>query len=302
MRIQSEAPLLHRPGVDLLVSMFANSPDRVFPRYVRQIDNDNREFRVHTEGDFETAEIVNEATPIEYQTFETPYIRDYDFFKRGVGFSISKEAMQTAKMGYLADRASKMGDAIRKAKEADMANFMNLATSTATPNAPVTPDGVALASASHLRQSGTYSNVLTGNSPLSVTSLATAIQELISQVSHTNDPMMFMGPYKLLVPPALADLANRLVKTQKYPTTNDNDINWAGSFVDEVIVNPYFTSTTAWALVITGPRNPLMMVNRVVLDTDEDKDIDVYGIKYTAVAIWAKVPKDPRGFIYSAGA
>lgn len=302
MRLQSEAPLLHRPGVDLLVEMYANSPQRVYPRYVRQLDNDNNFYRVHTEGDFEAAEIIGEGASIEYVNFETPYVRDYNFYKRGVGFSISKESLQTAKMGYLQDRAMKMGDAIRKAKEADIANFLNLATSTAGINAPVTPDGVALASASHLRESGTYSNVLTGNSPLSVTALAQAIQELISQVSHTNDPMMFMGPYKLLVPPALADLANRLVKTQKQPQGNDNDINWAGSFVDEVIVNPYFTSTTAWALVITGSRNPLTMVNRVNLDTDEDKDIDTYGLKYTAVSIWAKVPKDPRGFIYSAGA
>jgi hypothetical protein len=302
MRIQSEAPLLHRPGVDLLVSMYANSPDRIFPRYVRQIDNDNNFLRVHTEGDFEAAEIVSEGVPIDYQNFDTPYVRDYQFYKRGVGFSISKEALQTFKMGYLQDRATKMGDAIRKAKEADIANFMNLATSAVGINAPVTPDGLALASASHLRDAGTFSNILTGNSPLSVTSLAQAVQELISQVSHTGDPMMFMGPYKLLVPPALADLANRLVKTQKLPTTNDNDINWAGSFVDEVIVNPYFTSTTAWALVVSGARNPLTMVNRVTLDTDEDKDIDTYGVKYTAVSIWTKVPKDPRGFIYSAGA
>lgn len=302
MRIQSDAPLLHRPGIDLLVQMYHDAPNRVYPKMVRQLDSDNREYRVHTEGDFEAAEVVGEGAGIEYVNFETPYVRDYSFYKRGVGFSISKEAMQTAKMGYLQDRATKMGDAIRKAKEADVANFMNLATSTAGINAPVTPDGLALASAAHLREGTTYSNVLTGNSPLSVTALAQAVQELISQPSHTGDPMMFMGPYKLMVPPALADLANRLVKTQKQPQGNDNDINWAGSFVDEVIVNPYFTSTTAWSLVVSGPKNPLTMVNRVMLDTDEDKDIDTYGIKYTAVAIWAKVPKDPRGFLYSAGA
>lgn len=302
MRIQSEAPLLHRPGVDLVVEMYALSPDRIYPKYVREIDNDNNFYRVHTEGDFEAALIVNESTGIQYQDFETPYVRDYNFYKRGVGFSISKEAMQTAKYGYLADRGEKMGDAIRKSKEADMANFMNLATSTSTIYAPITPDGLSLASASHLRAAGLYSNIVTGNPALSVTSLAQAIQELIRQPSHTNDPLMFMGPYTLLVPPELADLANRLVKTQKYPTTNDNDINWSGSYVTEVVVNPYFTSTTAWALVVQGRKNPLLMVNRVVLDTDDDKDIDVYGMKYTAVSIWSKVPKDPRGFIYSAGA
>jgi hypothetical protein len=305
MRLQSEAPLLHRPGVDVVVQMFASPANGlVYPRYVRQTDNQFNFVRVHTEGDFDAAEIVGEGAVIDYQNFDTPYVRDYPFYKRGLGFSISKEAMKSAEAAskYLSDRAMKMGDAIRKAKEADIANYMNLATSTAAPNAAVTPDALSVASAAHLRDGGTFSNVLTGNSPLSVTALAQAVQELISQVSHTGDPMMFMGPYKLLVPPALADLANRLVKTQKLPTTGDNDINWAGSFVDEVIVNPYFTSTTAWALVVSGAKNPLTMVNKVVLDTDEDKDIDTYGQKFTAVAIWTKIPKDPRGFIYSAGA
>lgn len=305
MRTQSEAPLLHRPGVDLLVEMYANHK-RVYTEFVRQIDNNNSFYRVATEGDFEPALVVNEATGVEYQNFETPYNRDYNYYKRGIGFSLSWETMNRGKYGLYADRGKKMGDSIRKSIEADMANFINLATTTPTAtnvqNVPVTPDGVQLASASHLRQGGTYSNIVTGNPALSVTSLAQAIQELIRQPSHTNDPMMFMGPYKLLVPPELADLANRLVKSQKYPTTNDNDPNWGGGFISEVVVNPYFTSTTAWALAMTGAENPLVMVNSSGLRTYDQYDIDVDGKKFASFQIWAKVPRDPRGFVYSAGA
>lgn len=302
MRIQSQAPLFAREGLNKIVDMYLNNPGLRWNKFVRVETNRDNFFRVATVGDFEPAAEINEGTGITYQDFQTPYYRDYYPIKRAIGFSVSTETLESAKYGYMDDRGRKMARAVVKAKEADCGNFINLATSSSGVNAPITPDGLSFANAAHLYQNGTFSNILTGNLALSVSSLATAIQQLMRQPSHTGDPMMFEGPYKLLVPPELADLANRLVRTQKYPTTNNNDINWGGDHVSEVIVNPYFTSTTAWALVCDNDWNPMQLVSRRPATVREQFDIDKDGWKYTTTEIWVKYPKDPRGFLYSAGA
>lgn len=273
------------------------------PQYWKQmvniVNSNQAYYRVQGEGLFSPALPVDEGDNILQQNFQMPFLRDYTPVKRGIGFSVSNEALETDQYGYLSRRAQKMARSIALSQELDIANFLNLATSTSE---AVTPDGLALASAAHLLETGTFSNILSGNPVLSVASVEAGIAALQVQVDHVGMPYGFMSGFDLYVHPNNASLANRIAGTDKYPTTNDNDINWPGRQIRRVISSPYFTNTTAWALVASGDDNPLSVVVRRALKTDEDKDIDVDGMKYTATAIWVKVPVRGQGFLYSSGA
>lgn len=299
MRVQSSSPQLHHTGLDVLIPYYMDRREKYWDKMVKVVNSDQSYYRVQGEGLFAPALPVDEGTTIMQQNFQMPFQRDYTPVKRGIGFSVSTEALETDQYGYLARRAPKMAKSIVDAQELDIANFMNLATSTAE---TVCPDGLALASAAHLLESGTFSNILTGNPVLSVASLEAAIAALQVQPDHVGMPYGFMTGFDLYVHPNNASLANRLAGTDKYPTTNDNDINWPGRQIRRVIASPFFTSTTAFALVACGEDCPLWVVNRRALKTDEDKDIDVDGKKYTATAIWVKVPVRGQGFVYSSGA
>lgn len=296
MRIQSLAPLFERPGLNLIVSLYRENAELQYTKFVNQIDNKDYFFRVATEGDFSPAMAVNEAVGIDFQDFATPYFMDVYPVKRAVGFGISTEVGESERYGLIAKKGAKMSRAIIKSLEADCANFINLATNAAL----TTPDGVVFASAAHLADASTYSNILTGTPALSLPALEQAVQEITRQPSHTGDPMMWTGPYKLLVPPELWGLANRLVKSMKVPQSNDNDPNWVGGMISEVVMSPYFTSATAWALVVDNAEdNPMKLVNRRSLTTHEQYAIGNDVNLYTANQIWVKFAKDPRGFIYS---
>ncbi|RYG30176.1 hypothetical protein EON81_25390 [bacterium] len=301
MRLESAATPFHRPGLDDIVQLYDKRKKLIYPRFTRSIENRSAYFRAATEGDFPIAQPIERGDNIPLMDFATPFYKDHNYTKYGLGFEWDLDASSSDKYGLFSRRGPKMVDATRRAMEIDMAGFVSLAT--ATTNEYLTPDGLPLASASHLLANGTDSNILTGNPALSVTSLAQAIQALMRQKSHEGDYMGFTGPYILLVPPELADLAYRLTGPGRQPTTNNNEQGWVNTIVSEVVVNPYFTSPTAWALVVAEKsRNPLVMVNRRGLVT-RTQELQIHNdtAMATVTAIWVRASLDWRGFIYSGG-
>lgn len=298
MRVQSQAVLHHRPGIDSLVKLYKTSATTFYNQFTRTRSTTNVYDRIATEGTFGSLNPQSEGNPLDFIDFRTPFYMDVTPIKYGGRFEMASETSESDKTGIISRKVPKLLRAADKAVESRCAGFMNLATSTAF----ATPDGVALASASHLYEGGTFSNIVTGNPALSLVSLELALQELIVQPDDSGDPMQFMGPYTLLVPAALAGLANRLVNAQKVPSSNNNDPNWAGSLINKVVVNPYFTSSTAWSLVAQGADNPLILLKR------RDPKVKMYPVEESdaegcaVTTIFAAYAEDPRGFIYSAGA
>lgn len=303
MRIQGNAPAFHKSGaLDLVFKVWSDKQGQPrYAKYTSSMKTDNYFVRMGTEGDFQPAAPVGPTEVVTPQDFQTPFYKDIYPRIYALAFIVEDLAKESDKHGIISDKGRKMFRAIERAMELDAAEFMTLGTTTSV----ATPDGLALFSAAHLLQTGTASNIVTGNPALSVVSLAQACQELLKQTWHTGEYVDSMGKYNLLVPPDLADLANRLVNATKYPTTNNNDPNWGGGQIGEVIVNPYFTSTTAWALVpAEKDENPLKIVTRRGVVNLEQPLIDVGGgaTKYVSNKVWAKFPMDWRRTIYSAGA
>lgn len=302
MRIQSvDKPFTHA-GIDKVVETFRTNKTKLYIRYTENVDNmDQSYLRYAQEGDFGLPGDINESTGITYQDFKVGNYKDFSAYKRGLGFAISTERLDTDFYNIMKRRAKKMARSMVRCIEADMANFMNLATSSTFTG----PDGVALASASHPIDGGLASNIISGNPPLSYSALATARSEFMTELTQAGDYGMRTGPFILLIGTngALWDKAMRLMGTKdRLIGTADNDKPWANLCIQDVVPVPWITSTTAWALVDVSDENPMKMLRRRNAKHHESYDQDRDIIKYSLNEIWGRALSDWRGFRYSAGA
>ena len=284
------------PGLDGIVKLYQSDAKLFYPSYSRVKTTTNDRDKIGTEGTFPVLTNIGEGDSHPIIDFRNPFTMEITPLKFGGIFSVSSEAMEAEKWGMIGRKATKLLQAEDKTKEYLLADIHNLATNAAF----ATPDGVAAASASHLYNGGTYSNIVTGTPVLSQVALELAINELMyAQKDDEGDPWGFSGPYNLLVHPAQAGLANRLVKAMKLPTTNNNDPNWAGEFIANVIPVPFFTSTTAWSLLSTGRKNPYILLNRRGVQVKMDDDFSKDGSLVRVNSIFTRYMEDPRGWIYS---
>lgn len=297
-RISTQAQQLARKGVDLLVKMYRLEQPQKWRKMVNVIPNKQEFLRIYAMGSLPSATAVNQATGVTFYDFATPWGLDVQKVKRVCGFAQSTEMEERDVMGVLRDKKPMIARSIEKAQEADIASFMGLATLGGA--GFECPDGVAWASAAHLLQNGTFSNILSTNAALSEGALSEALAELRVQPDHTGDPMDYTEVVDLWVHPYNEDLAYRLKESQGYPTTPNNDPNYSGRRLGEVVVNPYFPSPAAWALVIRGDQNPFIYIDeKTYFEMMYDMSHDVYNC--AQYAIWGKAMVDARGFIYSAG-
>lgn len=297
MRIISETPLAARPGLDAIVHLYDETAKRFYPMYTRADSTMNSYKRIGSDGPLPALSAVAEGQSHPIINYRTPFYKDITPVKYGGIFSVSSEASETDKNAIIARKTTKLLYSADLITEQLCADIHNLATSTSL----ATPDGVAFASTAHLYNGGTFSNRVTGDPVLSQTALETAINELMYvQKDDEGNPMGFMGPYALLVHPAQAGLANRLVSAMKIPQSANNDPNWAGSFVDKVIACPFFSSTTNWSLLSLGNKNPFRLLNRRSVKMATLEDFEKDGMKYRINKIFTRYAEDPRGFIFSA--
>jgi len=286
---------------DAIVQLSSRQLPDYYSKFTCKEKTDNIQVILGTQGGFGSAPPMIDGDNFTVRDFTTPYKRAYDIIKRGFAFAYTTLASQSDPFGLLKRRGTLMVKSIKLAMDYDAAEFLNLATNAAV----TTPDGVVLASASHLYSAGTFSNILTSNPVLSYNSMSLARQAQALFINHEGDPDPRMGPYNLLVPPALEFVAKEIVKSTDRPDTADRAKNVvADPETIKIVVSPFFTSTTAWALVqASEDDNPLCMFERRGLETNVFNGLglnDAY--TYSVNAVWVKAPKDARGFVYSSGA
>ncbi len=299
-RLISSSPLLARVGLQKVVELYNEKIPKFYPDLIGETISSKQAYEEMLQsGDFGMAGIVTEGTGVVYDDFQTPYSKRFYPVMRSIGFQVSKQAKYTDLYGEVAKPAKKLAQAMNKTKEQKVANIINNMTSAS--GAYAGPDGVALISTSHPLASGTGSNRPATDIALGSLALAQGIQELGKTKSHRGDPSPYTGPFLLFVPFDLMDLANRVTFSTQRAQTADNDKNVVGSMISKVHVNPYFTSTTAWGLIDVA-NNPLFMLNRLPLATDEDYSIDLKIHKFTIEEEYEANFMDWRGFWGTAGA
>lgn len=141
-------------------------------------------------------------------------------------------------------------------------------------------DGVVLSSVSHPTLSGNQSNRLATAADLS----EAALEDLCIQIMNaTNNRGLRIGlmPKKLIIPPALAFEAQRILKSVQQSGTANNDINALkvmGS-IPEIAVNHYLTDTDAFFIRTNAPQG-MKFFRRVPTEFAQDGDFDTDNIRY----------------------
>ena len=109
---------------------------------------------------------------------------------------------------------------------------------------------------------------------------------------------------KLIVPPALQFVSDRLLETTLRPGTADNDVNATrnmGMLPQGYVVNHYLTDTDAWFIKTDAPRG-FIHFERMPMSTKMEGDFDTGNVRFKARERYSYGWSDPRCVFGSPGA
>jgi len=250
---------------------------------------------------FSAAPVKAEGSSIRYEDAQEAWTARYTHETIALGFAITEEAMEDNLYDKLSGRYTKaLARAMAYTKQVKAASILNNAFSGAATGG----DAVALCSTAHpLVSGGTNSNRPTTAVDLNETSLEAAI---ISLASWTDERGLLIAakPKKLIIPPALNFVAERLLKSTLRVGTTDNDINALrsqGAIPGGCSINHFLTDTNAWFLLTDIP-NGLKHFTRTALTTKMDGDFNTGNMRYKARERYSFGWSDPLAIYGSPGA
>ena len=246
---------------------------RIYAGYYNIRTSDRKFERVVSYVPFGDTQTKGEGETYAFDTLRQGYTKDFTHTENGLGFEVTQTALEDDAENLLNRAGEWLAFSARYVEEGRAANPFNNGFSSET-----TPDGVALFATNHaLKGGGTAKNTLSTAADLSATSLTQAMIDLQTdqkdEAGHLASPV---SSWKLIVPPALEFLANRLVASTGLPGSADNDINpikmlrtW------DVVVNPRLTDNDAWFLVAGNKGQHALTFYRRVPITLEPMDKDI---------------------------
>lgn len=180
----------------------------------------------------------------------------YALTRKSIDDNLYKTAFDPMNLGLL--------ESFQQAKEIICANVFNTGN---VYNQQIGGDGVSLINTAHPVDGGTVANQPTTDVDLNETSLYNMLI-LIRNFRNNANLKVFGRGRKLLVPPALEYVADRLTKTTLRPGTGDNDVNAlisTGQIPEGYEVMDFFTSNFAW-FVLTNIKG-LIYLERIPFET-----------------------------------
>jgi hypothetical protein len=168
-------------------------------------------------------------------------------------------------------RASMLAFAGRQTEEIIGANVFNQAFNSSF----AIGDGASFISTAHPSFTGNQSNQLTTSADIS----ETAIEDLGIQIMQALDyrgNKIALIPEALVIPPPLWYDANRIVHSVLQNDTSTNAINVikaSNMFKEGIVINHYFTSSTAWFIKTNCPYGArFLWRDKPTFDTDNEFD------------------------------
>jgi len=228
---------------------------------------------------FGNAEVKAEGSGVRFDNANEGYTSRYTHETVALAFALTEEAVED----NLYDR---LGARYTKALARSMANTKQIKAAAVLNNAFDTTggDGVTLINTAHpLGGGGTLANRATTMADLNETSLEDA---LINISTFTDDKGLNIAlkGMKLIVPPQLQFVADRLLQTPGRVGTSDNDINSIknqGMIPDGYVVNHYLTDTDAFFLKTDCP-DGFKYFERSPMQTALEGDFDTGNMRYKA--------------------
>jgi len=230
---------------------------------------------------FGNASVKGEGNAVEYDNATEGFTSRYSHETVALAFSLTEEAVEDNLYDRLGSRYTKaLARSMANTKQIKAASVLNNAFSSSYTGG----DGVALVSNAHpLGGGGTASNRPTAYADLNETSLEDALINVSTLVDDRNLTIALQGR-KLIVPPQLQFVADRLLQTPGRVGTSDNDINAIknmGMVPEGYVVNNYLTDTDAWFLKTDCP-DGFKHFERSPMQTSLEGDFDTGNMRYKA--------------------
>ncbi len=250
---------------------------------------------------FGNASVKGEGNAVEYDNATEGFTARYAHETVALAFSLTEEAVEDNLYDRLGSRYTKaLARSMANTKQIKAASVLNNAFSSSFTGG----DGVALVSNSHpLGGGGTASNRPTAYADLNETSLEDALINISTLVDDRNLTIALQGR-KLIVPPALQFVADRLLQTPGRVGTSDNDINAIknmGMVPEGYVVNNYLTDTDAWFLKTDCP-DGFKHFERSPMQTSLEGDFDTGNMRYKARERYSSGYSNWRAVFASQGA
>ena len=288
------------PGLNALFGMeYAKYGEE--HKEIYETETSERSFEEETKlSGFGSAPVKAEGSSIAYDNAQEAWSTRYTHETIAMGFSITEEAVEDNLYDSLSARYTKaLARAMAYTKQVKAAAVLNNGFSASYTGG----DGVALFSTAHpLVGGGTNSNTPAVQVDLNETSLEAAVIQIAAWTDERG-LLIAAKPQKLVIPPSLMFVADRLLKTELRVGTADNDINAlrnAGSIPGGKTVNHFLTDTNAWFLTTDVP-NGLKHFVRTPMSTGMDGDFDTGNVRYKARERYSFGWSDPLGMWGSSG-
>lgn len=193
---------------------------------------------------FGTLQEKAEGGSVTYQDAVQGTIKRYTWTTYGLGFRITQEMMEDDLYAIMGAKMSKaLGRSARNNFEVVSHAPYNNAFNTAFPGFV---SGESLCSTSHANiRGGTQSNRPATAADLDLLSLQAAVEHFDALNDESGLPVMFM-PQRLVFPSAYRWIASQLLKSQKLPGTDLNDVNELQTLGLQPHLSHFITDADAW--------------------------------------------------------
>tara|TARA_R100000664_G_scaffold34118_1_gene54146 strand:- start:1989 stop:2897 length:909 start_codon:yes stop_codon:yes gene_type:complete len=289
------------PGLNALFGMeYARYDDEHAEIYETESSDRAFEEEVMLTG-FGSAPVKSEGAAVSFDDAKEAFTARYTHETISLAFSITEEAIEDNLYDRLASRYTKaLARSMAHTKQVKSAAVLNNAfDSTVTGG-----DGKELCATDHPLTSGnTFRNELSTAADLNETSLENSLIDISAFVDERGLKVSVRGT-KLIVPPALQFVADRLLESTLRPGTADNDINASrnmGMLPEGYVVNHYLTDTDAFFIKTDTPRG-FLHFERLPMSTKMEGDFDTGNMRFKARERYSFGFSDPRCVFGSPGA
>ena len=292
------------PGLNALFGLSYDQYDAEYAAIFSQETSDRAfEEEVLITG-FGGAPTKTEGAGVSFDNASESFSARYTHETVALAFALTEEAQEDNLYDSLGKRYTKaLARSMANTKEVKGANVLNNAFSSSFTGG----DGVSLINTAHpLAGGGTAANRATTMSDLNEVSLEDALID-ISTFTDDRGLTISVNATKLVVPPQLVFVADRILNSPGRSGTADNDINAianTGVLPGGYTVNHYLTDPDAFFLLtsVTEAGEGLKMFQRTPMETSMEPDFTTGNIRYKARERYSFGFSDWRGIYGSQGA
>ena len=250
---------------------------------------------------FGNAQTKAEGAGVNFDNASEAYTARYTHETIALAFALTEEAMEDNLYDRLGARYTRaLARSMAHTKQVKAAATLNNAFNAAFSGG----DGKELCATDHpLAGGGTFRNEPSTAADLNETSLENALIDISTFVDERNMIIALRG-MKLIVPPQLQFVADRLLESTLRVGTADNDVNAIrnmGMLPEGYTINHFLTDPDAFFIKTDAP-NGFKHFERTSLSTNMEADFDSGNMRFKARERYSFGYSDPRAVFGSPGA